>query len=168
MKKFILILIVIALVIFFATRNSSEEVQNEEMMMDSTSEEMMDESMEGDMEMGEETSMDDSSDMEGEVAGSYEAYSADKLAFADEGNVVIFFRASWCPSCKALDEDIKESLGDIPADLVILDADYDAETELKQKYEVTTQHSLVQVDSEGNMIQKWAGGSTLESIVEKL
>lgn len=168
MKKIILILVVIAIVIFFATRNSNKEVQNEEIMMDSTSQEMTDVSMEDGMEMGEEISMDNSSETEGIVAGRYEAYGVDKLAFANEGNVVIFFRAAWCPSCRALDEDIKASLGDIPNNLLILDANYDTENEMKQKYGVTTQHTLVQVDAEGNMIQKWAGGSTLESITEKL
>jgi len=98
--------------------------------------------------------------------GSYEAYSADKLALANEGDVVLFFRASWCPTCRALDADIKGTV--IPAGVTILDVNYDTETALKQKYGVTSQHTLVQVDAEGNLIQKWQGSPTLSSVVAKI
>jgi len=101
-------------------------------------------------------------------AGSYESYAPEKLAFAETGNAVLFFRASWCPSCRALDKDIKENLGAIPADLKILDVDYDNSKELKQKYGVTTQHTLVQVDKDGNMISKWSGSPTLSSLVSQV
>jgi len=157
MKKLILLLVVVAVIIFFVTRNNNDDVQNEAVNEDVTQ----------DVSAVDSEDLEIKEDMSG-VSGTYEAYSPEKLAFADEGNVVIFFRASWCPSCKALNEDIKDSLGNIPENLVILDADYDEETEMKQKYGVTTQHTLVQVDSEGTMIQKWSGGSTLESIIEKL
>ena len=33
--------------------------------------------------------------------GSYELYAPEKLAKANEGDVVLFFRATWCPTCKA-------------------------------------------------------------------
>ena len=65
-------------------------------------------------------------------AGSYESYAPEKLAFAETGNVVLFFHASWCPSCRALEKDIKENLGVIPTDLRILKVDYDNSKELKQ------------------------------------
>jgi thiol-disulfide isomerase/thioredoxin len=100
--------------------------------------------------------------------GSYEVYDASKLAMAKEGKVVLFFKASWCPTCRTLDADIKASLGDIPAGLTILEVDYDKYAELKQKYGVTIQHTLVQVDASGAQLMKWSGGNTLESVVEKL
>lgn len=102
------------------------------------------------------------------VAGSYESYTPDKLAFAETGNVVLFFRASWCPSCRTLDKDINENLSSIPADLKILNVDYDNSSELKQKYGVTTQHTLVQVDKDGNMISKWSGSPTLSSLISQI
>jgi len=102
------------------------------------------------------------------LAGSYESYASEKLAFAETGNVVLFFRASWCPSCRALDKNIKENLGAIPSDLKILDVDYDNSKELKQKYGVTTQHTLVQVDKDGNMISKWSGSPTLSGLISQL
>ncbi len=102
------------------------------------------------------------------TVGAYLPYEASKLAMANDGDVVLFFRASWCPSCRALDGDIKASLSDIPAGVTILDVDYDTATALKQKYGVTTQHTLVQVAADGSMIAKWSGGSTLASVIEKV
>lgn len=100
--------------------------------------------------------------------GSYEPYAASKLAMANEGDVVLFFRASWCPTCKALDSDIKSNVSKIPAGLTILDVNYDTETALKQKYGVTYQHTLVQVDAQGNLITKWSGGLALSDLVSKV
>lgn len=166
MKKIILILVVIALVVFFVTRNKSDEVMMDEVSMDETSQEVLDtNSQEG--ENMDQAMMDDSQNGV-VVSGGYESYNASKLAFANEGTVVIFFRASWCPSCKALDENIKANLANVPNNVLILDADYDKETQMKQKYGVTTQHTLVQVDANGEMIQKWSGGSTLASVIEKI
>ncbi len=120
----------------------------------------------GDM-MKDEMMKDDM--MKDEVSvGAYLPYEASKLAMANDGDVVLFFRASWCPSCRTLDSDIKANLSAIPAGVTILDVDYDAATALKQKYGVTTQHTLVQVAADGSMITKWSGGSTLASVVAKI
>lgn len=100
--------------------------------------------------------------------GSYEKYDPSKLALANDGKVVLFFKASWCPTCRALDADIKANLGAIPGGVTILEVDYDNSTELKKKYGVTMQHTLVQVDAQGNLIMKWSGGNTLTALVEKL
>lgn len=99
--------------------------------------------------------------------GIYDVYNGDLNQYEDK-DIVLFFKASWCPSCRALDKDIKESLTDIPEDLVLLELDYDKETESKKKYGVTTQHTLVQVDDSGNLIKKWSGGNKLENILEQL
>lgn len=100
--------------------------------------------------------------------GSFETYSADKLARAETGDVVIFFHASWCPSCRGLSSSIEGSLKSIPEGVTILKADYDKETELKKKYGVTSQHTLVQVDKDGNMIKKWTGGSSLNNLLPQI
>lgn len=128
----------------------------------------MDKKMDGDMmkdDMNKEV-MDDAAMMK--KAGAYLPYEASKVAMASEGDVVLFFRASWCPSCRALDTDIKANLGAIPAGVTILDVDYDAQIALKQKYGVTTQHTLVQVAADGSLIKKWSGGSTLASVVGQI
>ncbi|MCX6703208.1 MAG: thioredoxin family protein [Candidatus Zambryskibacteria bacterium] len=101
-------------------------------------------------------------------AGSYEAYSPEKIAKASSGKVVLFFRASWCPTCNTLQTDIKANLGKIPSDLTLLDVNYDNSTELKKKYGVTYQHTFVQVDAQGNLIKKWSGGSTLAQVVAEV
>ena len=82
--------------------------------------------------------------------------------------MVLFFHASWCPSCRGLNKNIEENLGAIPAELSILKLDYDTETELKKKYGVTFQHTLVQVDADGNLIKKWSGSPTLSSLVSEV
>ena len=96
--------------------------------------------------------------------GTYDTYSADKVA-ANDG-AVIFFHASWCPTCRALDRDITANATNIPAGLTILRANYDTDIALRQQYGVNRQHAMVQVDAAGNLIQKWDGGLTLDSIIE--
>jgi len=101
--------------------------------------------------------------------GAYVEYASEKIAMASANyDVVLFFRASWCPTCKAVDEDIKSHLKDIPESLTILDVNYDNSTDLKKKYGVTYQHTFVQVDAQGNLIKKWVGSPTLASLVSEV
>ena len=100
--------------------------------------------------------------------GSYEAYDVSKLQNASTGNVVLFFNASWCPSCQAVNADILSKISSIPKNLTILSVDYDSSSALKQKYGVTYQHTFVQVDARGELIQKWSGSPTLQSIISKV
>lgn len=81
---------------------------------------------------------------------------------------MLFFHAPWCPSCRGLNSNIEANRDDIPASLTILKTDYDTETALKQKYGVTIQHTLVQVDKDGNLIKKWSGGGTLTTIINQI
>lgn len=101
-------------------------------------------------------------------AGSYEAYDASKISRGEDGTVILFFHASWCPSCRALNSDIEKNLGTIPEKISILKTDYDTETELKKKYGVTYQHTLVQVDQNGEMIKKWSGSPNLNSLLSQI
>lgn len=101
-------------------------------------------------------------------SGSYEAYAPEKLARAETGDVVLFFHASWCPSCRGLNADIEQNLGVIPPGVSILKVDYDTESELKKKYGVTYQHTLVQVAADGTLIKKWSGSPTLSTLVTEI
>lgn len=100
--------------------------------------------------------------------GQYVPYDASKIAFAKEGKVVLFFRASWCPTCRALDANIKANLSQIPENVLILDVDYDKYVDLKKQYGVTYQHTLVQVDVMGTMIAKWSGSEGLSDLVKQV
>lgn len=102
------------------------------------------------------------------TSGEYVDYDSSLLSRAEHGNVVLFFHAKWCPTCKVLDTSLNQKLADFPKDLTILKVDYDTASELKKKYAITYQHTLVQVDAQGNVINKWNGGSDLNSILEKL
>ncbi len=102
------------------------------------------------------------------VKGLYEAYAPEKLARAETGDVVLFFHAGWCPSCRGLNGDIEKNISSIPAGVSILKLDYDKEKDLKKKYGVTYQHTLVQVDKDGNLIKKWSGSPTLTKLVSEI
>lgn len=101
-------------------------------------------------------------------AGTYEAYSPEKIDLAKENNVVLFFHAAWCPTCRVLENNLNKTLDDIPSSLNILQVNYDNANDLRKKYSITYQHTLVQVDEKGNQITKWTGGSDLQSILDKL
>ena len=84
---------------------------------------------------------------------------------ANQGKkVVLFFHASWCPTCKAANEDLLNKIDQIPDDIIIVKTDYDTYTNLKEKYGITYQHTFVQVDGEGNQITVWNGGDLDEII----
>ena len=98
--------------------------------------------------------------------GSYASYDAAKLADAENGAVVIYFHAPWCPTCKESDKNFMAS--NAPAGLTLLKTDYDSSKDLKKKYSVTYQHTFVQVDKDGNQIKKWNGSTSYEQIQKKL
>ncbi len=139
-------------------KTESETMQKEEVAADAM--------MQKDETRMVENSMEKSDTMM--KAGSYEAYSAEKIARAETGNVVLFFHASWCPTCRSLSSDIEKNSSSIPADLSLLKVDYDTESELKKKYGVTYQHTLVQVDKDGKLIKKWNGSSSLAALVSEI
>lgn len=101
--------------------------------------------------------------------GTFTNYSKDKLALANDGTVVLFFRADWCPSCRGLENDINDNLDQIPDNTHILTLDYDTETELKKQYGVIRQHTLVVVDADGTEVKKLTGlTNTLDQVVNQL
>jgi len=140
--------------------SSDAMMEQSDAMMASTSDSMMKDDKKGD------AMMDDGDSMMSK--GTYEAYASEKLAKANSGSVVLFFRASWCPSCKSVDADIRAHISAIPSNLTILDVDYDNSTALKQKYGVTYQHTFVQVKADGTLIKKWSGSPTLISLVAEV
>lgn len=78
--------------------------------------------------------------------GAYVEYSDAALAAA-EGTAVLFFHAPWCPQCRALEEDILAA--GVPDGVTILKVDYDSRQDLRQRYGVTLQTTVVALDGAG-------------------
>ena len=89
----------------------------------------------------------------------YKEYSPELVSnAAPDQKTVLFFHASWCPTCQVADRAFKESHDEIPADVVILKTDYDTSDDLKRQYDVNYQHTFVQVESDGSQVTQWNGG----------
>jgi thioredoxin 1 len=97
---------------------------------------------------------------------TFEEYQSDQAAY-DGGDVVLFFNASWCPTCKRTVKNLEADPAAIPSDLTIVSVDYDSSGDLKQQYGVTYQHTFVQVDENGEQLAKWSGSETAEQIAGK-
>lgn len=171
----IIAVVVVATVIYGGTNRADDARLTENKMESSVMMEQNDQAMMQKNEINQEGSMmvKAGESMVKEDAmmkiGSYEAYAPEKIAhLAASGNVVLFFRASWCPTCRGLDTDIRANLKNIPGNLTILDVDYDNSTDLKKKYGVTYQHTMVQVDKNGVMIKKWMGSPTFAAFVAEV
>ena len=163
------IVLVIVVGGIYASMNSKNDAMMEKEAMEEKDAMMKDDATKTDSMMKkDETSMMDKGDTMMK-AGSYEAYSSEKIVLASPTHdVVLFFRASWCPTCRAVDSDIKANLSKIPGSLTILDVNYDNSASLKQKYGVTYQHTFVQVDKDRNLIKKWSGSPTLSALVAEV
>lgn len=91
----------------------------------------------------------------------YLEYSPEVVSKAT-GKKVLFFHAKWCPTCKAANEDFTKNESLIPNGVLVFKTDYDTETELKKKYNITYQHTFVQIDDKGELLSSWSGGSVKE------
>ncbi len=92
----------------------------------------------------------------------YQEYSQDELNEPGGNRRVLFFHASWCPTCKVADAEFEKNASAIPEGVVVYKTDYDTHAELKKKYGVTYQHTFVQLDGQGNVVKKWNGGGIKE------
>lgn len=168
----IALIVVIGIVALVANNNPEAEEGNPADGNPMIAEDQMNENKD-DSDMMDDTHSEDDFMVEKDMvdeselsAGSYEDYSPEKLSRANGGDVVLFFHAAWCPTCRTHERAIlEEGLSD---GVTILKVDYDTETELKKKYGVVLQHSFVQVDADGNEITKWAGGRDLDDIISRI
>ena len=90
---------------------------------------------------------------------TYDQYQASKDTYADS-KVVLFFNATWCPDCRAINEALTSDPGKIPAGTTVVSVDYDQHADLRQRYGVTMQHTFVQINSSGDKVRQWASTST--------
>jgi len=89
--------------------------------------------------------------------GRYLAYTASALP-APEGRTFVFFYAPWCGQCVDIDEGILAQ--GVPDGVTILKADFDTEQALEQRYGVTMRTTFVEVDAEGNELQRFVAYDT--------
>lgn len=109
---------------------------------------------------------------DGESADSedsrYVVYSDGMLVQPTTQRRVLFFYASWCPTCKSSDQDLSSNMDRIPTDVTVIRLNYNdtqtdqAEKDLAKTYAVTYQHTFVEIDQDGKALQKWNGGGTGE------
>jgi len=85
--------------------------------------------------------------------GRYENYSAEAFENDKTTQRLLFFHASWCPQCRELDASILAT--SLPAGVVIYKVDYDSQQDLRKKYGVTLQTTVVKVDKDGNKLQSF-------------
>lgn len=102
-----------------------------------------------------------------QAQGKYITYSAEALSTAT-GKRILYFHAPWCPQCQELDASIKK--GPIPDGITIIRTDFDSNQELRKKYGVTQQTTLVLIDENGNLVKKYNAydSPTLSSITDNL
>ena len=101
------------------------------------------------------------------MTGNYIDYSSDFIS-STKGTKILFFYAPWCPQCRELESDI-QAMG-VPEGVTIAKIDYDSNQKLKQKYGVTLQTTLVKVDDEGNLIEKYVAydDPSIQAVIENL
>lgn len=100
-------------------------------------------------------------------SGEYLSYSLANYEKTEDSKRVLFFHASWCPTCKSADANFNSNLEKLPSGVTLLKVDYDSEGELKKKYGITYQHTFVQVDAEGTELAKWNGGE-IDELIKKV
>lgn len=103
----------------------------------------------------------------GQSAGAYIPYK-DGIIAETAGTKLLFFYAPWCPQCRALEADIKA--GHIPENVSIIKVDYDSSQTLRKAYGVTIQTTVVRVDDDGKLVEKFVAydDPSLEAVVAEL
>lgn len=72
----------------------------------------------------------------------------------DTGTKLLFFHANWCPQCRTLDSDIQANLDQLE-DITIYKVDYDTELDLRKKYSVTQQTTIIKTDGAGTELDSF-------------
>ncbi len=145
------------------TKEEMEAMEKDHMMM-ATWAMMKDDAM---MMKKDESMMQDDSAMTKKETG-YQVYSPELVANALKSGqkVALFFHATWCPSCKSLNNTLESNLSTIPSDSLIVKVDYDQYGDLKKQYRVVSQHTTVQLNADGTEKSRKLGARSLSEIFE--
>jgi len=98
------------------------------------------------------------------MSSRYVEYSKTAFDKVTSARRVLFFYASWCPTCRPADANFRANETKIPEDVTLIRVNYnDPETDqeekdLAKKYGISYQHTYVQIDGTGKEITKWNGG----------
>ena len=95
-------------------------------------------------------------------SGRYVEYSSEAFAEATDARRVLYFFAPWCSTCRPTDAEFTAQADQIPPNVILFRVNYDTETKLKQKYNITYQHTFVQVSKNGDEVAKWNGGGMVD------
>lgn len=179
MKKIIVICLCIALAIVvfisytWSPKREVEDAMKLEGMMPKEDQQAVDAMMKKTEENAEAMKKDevpedammkkDDSMMQKEVSG-YTMYNASAVsdALSAGKNVILFFHAPWCPTCKAADANFLKKTA--PANTVVFKTDYDSNTDLRKKYGVTYQHTFVSLNADGSLRKKMSGADSFSEL----
>lgn len=93
----------------------------------------------------------------------YVNFSPDLLSDKNDKKRVLFFYASWCPTCNEADPAFKKRVDEIPENAQLIKVHYndpettDQEKALAKTYNITYQHTFVQIDEKNQAVAQWNG-----------
>lgn len=98
----------------------------------------------------------------------YKPYSSSVFEQSGNKRRVLFFYADWCPTCRPADTAFIQKANQIPQDVAVIRVNYnDTNTDAEEKalatqYQITYQHTFVQIDENSEVVTKWNGGELPE------
>ncbi len=99
-------------------------------------------------------------------AGNYQSFESASATIDSDKITVLNFYAPWCPSCRSAHTNLVNEASQLPSNLQVLNVDYDSNTELRNKYGVTSQHTFVLIDRDGNKIKSIQWLNHISEILE--
>lgn len=70
--------------------------------------------------------------------------------------MALFFHADWCPTCLWMEENINNEISTFPQGTKIIEVNFDNELDLKSKYGIAVQSTVVVLDRNGNKVKTLA------------
>lgn len=110
-----------------------------------------------------------SSVVSNDYSEKYQNYSIIKVKQAqqEKKHYALFFHANWCTTCQAIEKQIINNLNLLPINSIIFKVDYDSATQLRRKYQVLTQSTILFFDERGNIMDRKINPS-LDRIINEL
>lgn len=113
------------------------------------------------------------SDVTKEKTTKYVRFTPQVLGETSNTKRVLFFYANWCFTCRPADNSFIQQSSLIPDGVTVIRVNYNDtdtdmdEKELAKKYEVSYQHTFVQIDENDNVVTRWNGGS-LDKLLQSI